>query len=138
MKILQHQVKQADFIRTVWAVKPEPGTSLEDMLAPDYWANVAKTLKAGDRIEITAADNSWFAELLVRSTSALAATLAVLRSTDFTDAKQSPTAEAVQYDVRHRGGAGWSVIRRSDKAVLFEKGETREQAEDWLKANALG
>ena len=138
MKILQHQVKQADFIRTVWAVKPEPGTSLEDMLAPDYWANVAKTLKAGDRIEITAADNSWFAELLVRSTSALTATLAVLRHTDFASAKQSPAAGAVEYDVRHRGSAGWSVVRLADKAIVFEKGDTREQADAWVKANALG
>lgn len=136
MKLLQNRIKQADFIRTVWSAQPEPGTTLEDMLLPEYWTNVAKTFKAGDRVEVTAADGEWFAELFVRSTTDQSVRVHPLRHTVFGTAQTKNENPAI--DIRHRGGAGWSVIRLSDKAVLFEGGKTREQADDWVKANQLG
>lgn len=136
MKILQNRVKSAEYIRTVWAAQPESGTTLDEMLLPEYWANVAKTIKVGDRIDVTAEDGSWFAELYVRSAQPLALKVFVLRHTVF-DAPRVKDAIS-PYDVRHRGGAGWSVVRLSDKAVLFEGGKDRTVAEDWIKANNLG
>lgn len=135
MPILQNNIKSAEYIRTVWAAQPEPGTNLADMLLPEYWVHVAKTFRVGDRIDVTAADGSWFAELFVRTVSPTGIKAYVLRHIEFdkTAAEAPPTL-----DIRHRGGAGWSVVRLSDKTVLFEGGKARSDAEDWIKANTLG
>ena len=127
MKLLQKQIKPSEFIRTVWSAQPEPGTTLNDMLQPEYWAHVSKTLKQGDRIEVTDAGNAWFAELFVRSASANDAKVVVLRSNVFDTPAKADDGDP--YEIKHRGGAGWSVVRKSDKKVVFEKGATRDEAE---------
>ena len=125
MKLLSNSLKQAEFTRTVFTAKPEPGTTLDEMLAPEFWAHVAKTLKPGDRIEVTAGDNEWFAELMVRSTTANEAKVFLMRQVSFA----TPQAESGEVEIKHRGRAGWSVVRKSDKAIQFEGGETRADAE---------
>ena len=131
VSILQNRLTQAEFSRTVWTAQPEPGVTLDDIVRPDYWAHVAKTIKKGDRIEITSPDGSWFAELLVRATTGASVQVFVMRKLDFPDSQ--PTE--LLYDVKHRGAGGWSVIRKSDKTVMFEKGETREDAEKWIRTS---
>lgn len=134
MKILQRHIQQADFARTVHAVTPEPGTTLDQVLKPEAWAHVAKLLKAGDKIEVRSADGEWFAELYVRSVTETDAHVVVLQSYKFSGEKPAPT----EVDVKFRGDKKWSVIRKADKAVLTEGLETKGAAEDWAKANQLG
>jgi hypothetical protein len=139
VKILQNRIRPAEYDRTIFATVPEIGTTLDDMLAPEYWSHVAKNLKPGSRIEVTAEDGSWFAELYVRRSSANAALVAVLRHHDFVGkvVATDPAVEHADFTVKHRGGAGWSVVRNSDKAIMFEKGETRDQAEKWIAEQSL-
>jgi hypothetical protein len=139
VKLLQNRLLQAEFTRTVWTATPEPGTTLDEMVVPEYWAHVAKSIKAGDRIEVTSSDKEWFAELFVRSVAANDVRIYVLRSVNFSE-KPAPAAEAADngLDIKHRGAAGWSVVRRSDKQVLFERGATKADAEDFVKFHALG
>lgn len=132
MKILQRQIQQADFARTVWVVKPEPGVTLEQLLQPETWAHVSKTFKPGDRVDVMPPGGDWFAELYVRSSGDNEAKLVVLKTHVFETAKQVDG----EVEVKHRGEAKkWSVLRKSDKAVLVEGLETRGAAEDWVKAN---
>lgn len=141
VKILQNRIRPAEYDRTIFAVVPELGTSLDAMLAPEYWAHVAKNLKPGSRIEVTAEDGSWFAELYVRRASANAALVVVLRHYEFTNGKAAQpeaASEHADFTVKFRGGAGWSVVRNSDKAIMFENGKTREQAESWVAEQNLG
>lgn len=141
VKILQNRIRPAEYDRTIFATNPEPGTTLEDMLAPEYWSHVAKNFKPGSRIEVTAEDGSWFAELYVRRASANAALVVVLRHYEFTSSKAAQpeaASEHTDFTVKFRGGAGWSVIRNSDKAIMFENGKTREQAESWVAEQNLG
>lgn len=128
--ILQNQVKQAEFCRTVWSAHPEPGITLDEVSKPEYWMHVAKTIRVGDRLEVTASDGSWFAELYVRASNGASIAVHVMRHIEF------PLANIILEDVevKHRGDKGWSVIRKADKKVLFEKGQVREDAERWLKA----
>lgn len=130
VNILQNRLRQAEFNRTVWAAQPEPGTTLEDMVKPEYWAHVAKNFKVGDRVEVVPEGAEWFAELFVRSVSPTAATVVVLRSQVFAERKASIDPGL---DVKYRGANGWSVIRKSDKSVLYEKGDTREAAESFAR-----
>lgn len=137
MKILQSRVKQADYNRTLWAVTPEAGTSLDEMLAPDYWAHVARQFKVGDRIEIVPDGGEWFAELFVRAVSANAATVFPLRHVVFAEAQDTQAQAGGGVEIKYRGNAKWSLVRRSDKAVLFDGGATREEAEAYAKDNGL-
>ena len=132
MQILASQIKPADFSRTAHSISPEPGTTLDDLLKPSVWAHVARALRAGDIIEVRPSGGEWFAELLVRATSDKAVTVAVIRNVVF-DKPQAPAVAGEPFTVKHRGGAGWSVVRNSDKAVVFEGGKTRPDAEAWLE-----
>lgn len=133
-KILEQRLKQVEYARNVWAVTPESATKFEDVLSPAYWSHVARTIQKGDRIEILPADQSYFAELYVLSRTDNEVRVAVLRKVELVGADASSPASTGDYDVKHRGGAGWSVIRKVDKAVMFEKGNTRAEAESWLAA----
>lgn len=131
MKLIESQFTSAEFSRNLWTVTPEPGTAFETVLKPEYWAHVAKKLRRGDRIEVLSEDNSYFAELIVLSAAPLWAKVAVLRNVELATA---PKAEASQddFEIKHRGKMKWSVLRKSDKAILKEGLDTREQAEAWL------
>ena len=137
--LLQGRIKLAEFVRNVHGATPEAGITLEDMQRPEYWAHVAKTLRAGDRIEVLPEDKSWFAELFVRSQNDNTVHVAVLKHVVF----DKPAAKSVgkpdnaePYKVEHKGSMGWSVIRKSDKAVVFQGGQSRKDAEAWVEAEA--
>lgn len=129
------QLSQADYARVVWAVEAAAGVTPEDILDPAYWVHVAKSLKPGARIEVTAADKSWFVELYVRSATGNDARVVVLSEHIFSAPVKADSTAA--YEVKHRGPRGWSVIRQSDKTVVFEEGKTREDAEKWVTDNSL-
>jgi hypothetical protein len=83
-------------------------------------------------VEVVPEDKSYFAELFVRSNTDTSVNVSVLRHVKFDDvAKAADSGDP--YEIKHRGGAGWSVIRKSDKAVVFEKGQSRVEAERFLE-----
>lgn len=132
--LLQHRIRPAEFERIVWSVTPEADVTLKELLAPEYWAHVAKALKPGAKVEVLPESKSWFAELLVRSSTDNSVELVVLKYIEF-DPPSVPD-DGDPYEVKHRGGAGWSVIRKTDKAVVFEKGQSKLDAERWVKEKA--
>jgi hypothetical protein len=134
-KIIAPQFKEAEYIRRVWCASPEKGVTVEDMLVPSFWAHVAKQLRPGDRIEAVGNDGSWFVELFVRSASGNDARVAVLRAVKLD--QEVPAVESDDYEIKYRGNAKWSVVRKSDKAVLIDGQDTKEQAAEWL-AKHLG
>lgn len=129
-KILQHGLRQADYTRNIWSIVPEAGTSLEDVLAPEFWANVSKSLKKGDHIDVVPDSGEYYAELFVVAAGDKFAKVVVLRRVDFT--QPGIKSDASEFEAKHRGGAGWSVIRKSDKSVMFEKAATKAEAEAWI------
>lgn len=136
MKILKNRLTEAEFSRVVWSAVPESGTTLADMVKPEYWAHVAKFLKPGARIEIQPEDNSWFAELYVRTVKEQSAVVQVLRAVTFDEAPQA-AATAPAYFPKFCGPAAkWRVYRAVDNAVMAEKLDTREQADTWIADNA--
>lgn len=133
MKILKNRLTESEFSRVVWTAQPEAGTTLADMVQPEYWAHVAKFLKPGARIEVQPEDHTWFAELYVRSVKDQAAVVHVLRAVTFDEA---PVQSATAYTVKFCGAAKWRVYRASDNAVMVEKLDTRELADQWIADNA--
>lgn len=132
--ILQNGITQADYARVVWRLTPEPGTTPDDILVPAYYAHIAKQLKTGAKIEVAPLDGSWYAELYVRSSDANSAKVALLELYTF---DEDPKVAAVTFEVKHRGPKGWSVIRVSDRAVVFENGKTKDEASQWIADQSL-
>lgn len=136
MKILKNRLTEAEFTRVVWTAAPEQGTTLADMVKPEYWAHVAKYLKPGFRIEVMPEDGAWFAELYVRAVKEQAAVVHVLRAVTFDEAQPTSEAHALYYAKFCGPAAKWRVYRTVDNAVMTEKLDTREQAEQWIADNA--
>ena len=134
--LLQHRIRPAEFERIVWRVTPEADVSLKELLTPEYWAHVAKQLKPGAIVEVLPDSKSWFAELLVRSANDNSAEMFVLRHIVL-DAPGTAD-DKDPYEIKHRGNAlGWCVIRKSDKTAVFEKGQSKLEAERWVKDKAV-
>jgi hypothetical protein len=106
------------------------------LLDPAYWAHVTSKFTPWDHIEARANDGTWWAEYIVLSVDRAFARVALLRKVNLTtpDVAMSQSEIPKAYEVKHRGPhSKWSVIRLSDKQVLFENGALREDAEGWLK-----
>lgn len=129
--------------RHVWHVVAAYGTTRADIENPGYWAHVAGRLRPKARIEVHAEDDSFYAEYMVTSCDKTWAKIVNLLFIDLT--KTSITKEQEQgindaYEVTFRGPKKWSVVRKSDRAVLQEGLHSRDDGEKWLAVhlNAQG
>lgn len=137
-KLAQHEFKSAEYERLESVASPEAGTSLDEMLAPGYWANVAKQMKAGQIIQIWPAGGAWWAEMLVRNVQPFAAKVHVLRSVVFDvgapKAEPEETSEPKSdYKIQWRGPQHkFAVFRVADNTLLQEGFENKDLAGAWL------
>jgi hypothetical protein len=129
-------LKEAEFVRPVYCATIPIGTLPEDLLKPEYWAHVATHLRPWARIEARAEDGTWFAEYIVLSVDRTWARVRMLGKYNLTnnDVSLSQAEKVTQsgFEVKWRGAAKWSVIRKADSAVLKE-GMDREEADLALK-----
>lgn len=133
MKLTPHNFREADYKRTSYLVTAERGTKISDLTGRDYWSHVAARLRPRDRVEVHAADGSWLAELMVVQASRVGATLVLLNEYDLTATSAASVVNEDEVSIKHRGGAKWSAIRNSDKAILIDGLDTREEVVAWLK-----
>lgn len=135
-KLLTNQFKGAEYETLFSVAYPEDGTTLDEMLKPEYWAHVARDMKPWQRIEVRAADKSWMAELVVLVVKPFAVKVVVLDKFEF-EAKSVAAAANIDvpegYELKYRGKAGWSVIRLSDNEILQEKEASKAAASIWLE-----
>lgn len=131
-KLLSDQLQTAEHLRRDLIVKPERGTTLAEMLVPQYWVHVHRQLQALDRIEVRPADGSWWAELLVIAVEPFAARVEVLREHQIGRQNGAEIEPPKGYSFMHRGSNGWCAIRLSDGIVLKEKEPSIEAIAAWL------
>lgn len=136
-KLLSERMKESAYVRQDHRVTPEEGTTLEEVLAPDYWAHVAGRMHVGDKVEIFPDGGAYYAECLVVSCSRLHAKLVVLLEKQFhaptkvaKDAKKEPLV--VEFKGPQRK---WSVIRTKDLEIVKEQFASKEEATAWLEEN---
>ena len=65
------------------------------------------------------------------SASQVSAAVAVLHHVEL--AKPELYGDLVDYDIRYRGRAGWSGIRKADKTIVVEGLASREAVAAWLR-----
>lgn len=128
-----NRFKMAEQERQTWLIYPDASIEFDTILEPTYWSHVAKMLRPGAHIEVFAENGSYWAELLVRSASALAANVIVLRRYDLGPiSKEDGSLFFVEYRgplIKH------AVVRKRDNVVVQGGFDMPEGAMGWLAAN---
>jgi hypothetical protein len=121
-----------EFINARHSVSPAQGTAFEDLLRPEFWANIV-ALREGDIIEVRPEGQDYYAELFVLKRDRTSATVAVIRDPVKLVAAYKPAAGTKNFRVEFAGSHGkWRVIRISDLSVMREKFANEAEATRWL------
>lgn len=134
VRVFENDLKSAEYVRSVFVITALPDTLPANYLEPETWAHIPDLkLRQGDRIEIMAADTSWYAELLVRVRSGQTIHLELLQEHKF-DAVVGKEHE--DYEVQWAGPqAKWRVLRKSDRHVMIDKLTAKSEGVAWIEAN---
>lgn len=118
--------------RAYWLCLVAPGHTPEDVQTPHYFGFLAAKLKVGDVIEVSAEDQSWYGELMVRAIpTGLNQVRTALRFITHFDGEELPEG----WDIKYLGGVSKHTVFKGDAAM--EGGfATREEAEIKLFAMA--
>ena len=127
--VLDSFMAPGEVVRNVWCVSPEVETTIDTFLKPETWSHVARKLRKGDKIEVTAFDGAWWAEFLVRSIEGLDVRVGLLRAKQW----EAEQLNAAEYEIQWGGQiARARVVRLSDKYVMVEGLASKAAAQDWL------
>jgi hypothetical protein len=118
-------------------------TSVEDVLKPEFWANVCKKLVAHKtHIECDWEDGSRLVVLRVVGVGANYAKVKVLNNYSFISVEIENSTEVeddfeVKYKTHHHK---WSVLRKNDldNPYVKDQFDTEQDAQDWLKKYLAG
>ena len=136
-------LKEADYVRHVFAIRLEADENFEDVLTPSYWAHVAAQLRVMDRVEVSPADGTWLAELVVSAVTNTEAKMSVYRFVELEPCKlpelgigkADKVASADAYFRRWNAkDMSHEVIRKEDNIVVFQ---TKDKAEAEAKVKEL-
>jgi hypothetical protein len=121
-----------EFMNTRHSVAPASATPFEDLLRPEFWANITR-LAAGDIIEVRPEDQSYYAELYVMRRDRTSATVAVIREPVRLVPAYKPLPGSAAFKVEFAGSHGkWRVLRISDGASIRDKLGSEGEARSWL------
>jgi hypothetical protein len=117
-----------------WAVVIPADVSFEAVLAPAFWANVAPQLRVADIVDVHSDDRSLFATLYVREVGRARVSIAQVQHVRFGEL-ETTNEPASLHRTRYAGPHNkWIVERISDRKIVRERCETKEDAETALKA----
>ena len=121
-------IEESTYARTIYQVKPEISVTVKDLLEPDYWAHVAKRLRAGDRIEAIPDDRHYYAEFFVLAASTNWAKLVLLR--EITLIKDNEKSVTDGFSIGFAGPHKWRVTRGEE--ILSKGHDDKDSAARWL------
>lgn len=134
--LVRSRITLADQVRNRWAISPEGGTSIEEVMRPEYTVNIAAQLKRWDVIEIRPDDETYYAELLVKTAERTGATFWLIQFVELAT-KASEPAAGEPFTI------GWGgphqkhrVIRKADNEVLKHGFSSAEDARAWAVEHA--
>ena len=131
------RLREAAMARMHYGADIPSGTALKTILAPDYWAHYANTLKPQDLIEAFWEDGSQEADLRVMFVGRAEARVA-LRSHTVYDKTSEADVQSDDYEVKWKGpGAKFAVVRRDTGVVIRDKLFPKSEAIAYLRENLL-
>jgi hypothetical protein len=106
--------------RQDWVVNAEEGTSVTDVLDPQYWAHMAARMQPYDHIEVRLETGEWLMQLLVLSVGRNYVQVHLLQKYEL-QAAESDMPSAQRHRVEWKGPQRkWVVTRISDSQVIQE------------------
>ncbi len=146
LALIENSFKLAEYERHIFTIQPEPGVTVEDIVKPEYWSNVAKNLTQGALIEARAKDGAYFAQLYVANVDKRGLVpqirVVLLQKYDLNAAlvKATKTAkETGTYKVVWRGdNAKHTVTLVASNEVIKDGFPSKKDAEDWIEQKELG
>lgn len=117
--------------RQDFAVNAPAGTTVEDVLNPQYWAHVAAQFEPFARVEVLEESGAWMLDLLVIQAGRNWAQVHLLAKHELAERTEAmPKAQA--HLVEWKGPVRkWSVIRISDSQVLQDGFGSKAEAHAW-------
>ena len=138
-KLIGDRVKSAEYARQIHRVTPEAGTTLADVLTPEYWVHVAAKFIVGDKVEVFPEGGAWYAEAVVVACSRIHVKLALLLHKEIHAVeKTSPKVELKKapFEIAFKGPQRkWSVVRTKDSTYVREGFDDKDGATKWLSDN---
>lgn len=133
--ILPGKIKEASFPRNAWHIPAKASDDPRDLLDPKYWVHVSRMLRGGDKIEILAETNEWYAEAIVLDSGAYGAKIAyVVGPIRLTNEAEIDVPE--DYEIKWSGPhTKFRVIRKSDNKMLRDQFTSKEEASSWVRAH---
>lgn len=126
---LPTETEPSEFTRTVWAVTIDNITAVEELSNKDYWAHIASKFKAGDRIEVTPKNKSYFAELFILGCSKNWAKVILLRHhVIIKDVEASVDKD--NFKIEFTDIDKWRVTKNNK--VLAKDFDEKKEAKIWL------
>ncbi len=137
-KLLESACHLAEHKRRVWRVELDHGTTLTDIVQPLFWSHNGRRFTRGDEITVLAADNSFYAHLIVTEAKNTHAKVEVLiyhplgtralpeGITEIAPAEKPSNAKPRKVGqtgavAEHGGAHGWRVRAPGDKGEILAK-----------------
>jgi hypothetical protein len=132
-------LQQAEEVRKVYCVSPESGTTLEDVMKPEYWRAVTNILRPGTIIEVSAEDGTYFADLIVYDVGLAWAKVKLHHVSHHEPNGSAYVPWAATYVIGRALGADSGVVVRliSDNSIVG-KFIDNEEAVRWMNAKLRG
>jgi hypothetical protein len=116
-----------------WAIVVPSDVTLEAVLEPAFWSNVAPQLRVADIIDVHSDGRDFYAKLYVREVGRARVAVALVQRAEF-EALETVN-ELASYRVKYGGPhSKWAVERVSDRKIVKDGCDTREDVETALKA----
>lgn len=118
--------------RQDFVVTAEIGTTIEQVMKPEFWANTAGKFNLFDHVEVRCEDGSWVADFLVLGAGRNWARLHLKAEYKLSTSEAALTVTP-KHTVKFRGPhLKWSVIRVSDGQPVMDKLENEAAASRWM------
>ena len=129
-----NDIKLANQVFNTWHASVGLEDTLEEITQSSFFAHISRKLRMSDRIIVDREDGTHVAELRVMNAGDNWAKVEVIYEHKAKQTVTSPEEEiSTDYEIKWRGRAKWSVIRKADKAVLSENIVEKFDAENWLR-----
>lgn len=118
--------------RQDWVANAEAGTTVDDVMDPQYWSHMAAQMQPYDHVEVRLETGEWVLELLVVSVGRNFAQVMLKHRYDLVEASKSETPGSKHEVINLGPQRKWAVKRVSDSAVLQEGLAKRNDAQAWM------
>ena len=132
VRILQPQrMGLAEHLRQSWVVDAEEGTTISEVLNPQYWAHMAAEMQPFARIEVRLETGEWVADLMCINVGRNWAQVNLLQKYDLEERSENPVSQThkVEWKGPHKKHC---VIRIADSSVLQDGFSEKVKAIEWM------